>query len=348
MSTLLLPALAAAALTASPAEVAMLCSPADGASTQLRFQRVGDTALAEVAAELAHLPGETVLGAVLPGTRSVLAIAATMPSRDLSFASSLVRLDAGKPPRFLVDKVVSSSRPFLTANGRIFVQRGTAGADPTTRGAMRVDALTIDEVSLRDGKPRTVLAFSGFFLFIAGEFDGRLLIYRAGVEGADIVAVHPDALSVQVLARITPLARDFVVDVKNRALYYTQGDPARGQWFLERLDLVTHKTSPLAAPRSFDMALLPTLFPQGTLAYSPKIGEGLRLVGGDRTVLAGQGNAGYERIRFFTRQGVLAIGLHEVPSDFPSPFAVDVRTGQALPLLAPPKARLDIAGVIER
>jgi hypothetical protein len=345
MPSLLLPFLTAAVFSASPAEVALLCSPAGGQSTQLRFQPLGSLELAPVVAEVAHLPGESVLGSVLPHSKTVLAIATTAPTRDLSFAASLIRLEADAPPRFLADRVVPSTRPLVTSTGRVFVQRGKPGTVPTERGAMRVDSLTIDEISTLDGSARTVHTFTGFIAFLAGEFDGRLIVYRVGVEGADLIALHPDALSVTLLARITPLARDFVVDSKGRALYYTQGNPQRGQWFIERLDFDTLKTGALPA-RGFDMALLPTLFPKEPLAFSPGTGQGLRAVGTDKTVFPSTGK-GYERLRAFAARGNIAIGLNEVPSDFATPFAVDLRTGKSIPFVAPAKNLLDIAGLTE-
>ncbi len=347
MAPTLLSIFAAAALNAAPAQVALLCSPAGGQSTQLRFQPIGQTELAPVVAEVAHLPGETTLGAVLPRSKTVLAIITNTPTRDLSFAASLVKLEAGKPPRFLADRVVPVTRPLVTANGRVFVQRGTAGTPSNERGAMRVDELTIDEISSATGTARTVLAFKGYFTFLIGEFDGRLLIYRSGTNGADVIAVHPDSLGVEQLTPIAPLARDFTVDATNRALYYTQADRARRRWFIERLDLATHQITALPVS-SADMALLPTLFPfpHARLSFSPGQGQGLREVGSDQSHFTATGS-GYERVRFFAARGTVAVGLNEVPSDFATPFAVDLRLGTRLPLTAPPKSLLDIAGVIE-
>lgn len=336
---------AAAALNVAPAQVALLCSPAGGQSTQLRFQPLGQTELAPVVAEVAHVPGETTLGAVLPQSKTVLAVVTTTPSRDLSFAGSLVKLEAGKPPRFLADRVVPSTRPLITSDGRVFVQRGTIGTPGNERGAMRVDELTIDEISAATGAARTVLTFKGYFAFLIGAFDGRLLIYRLGTSGADVIAVHPDSLGVERLSPIAPLARDFAIDAANRALYYTQADRERRRWFIERLDLATHQVTALPVSSS-DMALLPTLFPNGKISFSPGPGQGLRAVGSDQSHFASTG-AGYERLRFFTARGTIAVGLNEAPSDFSTPFAVELRTGTRLPLAAPPKNLLDIAGVTE-
>jgi len=47
----------------------------------------------------------TVLGALLPGTRTVLAIAQSVDSRDTTWAASLVKLEPGKPSITLADRV---------------------------------------------------------------------------------------------------------------------------------------------------------------------------------------------------------------------------------------------------
>ena len=83
------------------------------------------------------------------------------------------------------------------------------------------------------------------------------------------------------------------------------------------------------------MALLPTPLPDGRIAFAPAQGAGLKDLDG-KIVLEAQG-PGFERVRAFTKKRV-AIGLHEIPGEFPLPFG-----GFA----APARQRLDVAGVIE-
>jgi len=89
------------------------------------------------------------------------------------------------------------------------------------------------------------------------------------------------------------------------------------------------------------MALLPTLLPDGAIAWAPSAGGGLVRAGGAR-VLAARG-PGFERVRAFA-QG-LAIGLHERPSELNELFAVTLGDGRPLAVAAPPGALLDVAGV---
>lgn len=314
-------------LLAAAPDVALLSTAPDAEVTELRFQPLGDTRLTAPVAKLSHVPTETVLGAVIPGTRKVVANAVTEPRKDLSFASSLFLLEANKPARVLCDRVALSTRPLVTVDGRVFVQRGKAGEN-------RVDPLTIDEVDLRTGKTREVIAFNGFITFLAGSLGRELLVYRIGPKGADLVAVHADALGVRVLIpSMQPLARDFAVAIDGRSLVYTQGDSATGQWFVERLDLQTLENKRIAQGPT--MALLPTPLPDGRVAFAPAQGAGLKDLEG-KSVIEAQG-PGFERVRGFTKKRV-AVGLHEIPGDFPLPLG-----GFA----APAKHRLDVAGVIE-
>lgn len=305
-------------LTATP-EVALLTTVPDAEATELRFQPMAEPALAAPVARLTHVPFEDVFGALIPGTRRVVATAVTVPSKDKSFASSLFLLEANKKPKLLCDRVVLANRPAVSAEGRVFIARGKNDAP-----------LTVEEVDVDTGKTRELLSWRGSAAFIAGTLGREVLVYRVSSTGADLVAVHADALGVRVLIPAMPaLARDFVLTADRSALLYTQGDETTGRWYLERLDLKTLiRTRHAEGP---SMALLPTPLPDGRIAFAPGEGQGLKDLEG-RGVLAPNG-AGYERIRAFTKLG--PVGLHETPGDFP----------KAIGFSAPAKVRLDVAGV---
>lgn len=308
-------------LLAAAPEVAVLSTVPDAEMTELRFQPVGLAAPVPAVARLSHVAFEDVFGAVVPGTRIVVATTVARPARDLSFAASLFALEANKPARLLCDRVALGNRPVVSAEGRVFVQRGRSGDAP----------VTVDEVDVRTGKTRELLSFTGSAAFIAGTLGREVLVYRVSATGADLVAVHADALGVRVLVpAMAALARDFAVTADKAALLYTQSDGVR--WFVERLDLRTLGRARLAEGPS--MALLPTPLPDGRIAFAPSEGAGLKDLEG-RAVLAPAG-AGYERVRAFLKDRT-PIGLHETPSGFPAPIG----------FAAVPKARLDVAGVIE-
>jgi hypothetical protein len=315
-------------LAAAPPEVAVLSTPGAVETTELRFQRPGET-LAPAAAHFDHVKGSTVLGSLLPGTHTVLAIAQTVDARDPSWAASLVRLEPGKPAVTLTDRVALSTRPLVTRDGRVLVQRGRAAEGTST--------ITIDEIDPRTGAARTIHSFSGHTAFIAGAFEGEVLLYRVGASGADLVAVHRDALSVRTLVpSMVALARDFTTD--GRALYFTTAD--RDGWLVARVDLKTGEQRVMA--RGGHVALLPTLLPEG-LALSAGPGEGLRYLDGTAALLPL--NRGFERV--LAQRAGFAFALHELPSDFPSAYAVELKTGRVLTIAAPAEARLDLAGVAE-
>lgn len=330
-------ALLSSVVAAAP-EVAILSSAQDVA--ELRFQPVGAAELAPVAARFTHVDGATVLGAVLPNRRVVLATATMAHDFDPSFASSLVRLEAGKPARVLVDRLVLSTRPLVTAEGRVFVQRGRAGKEPGDgRGALRDDELTIDEVNPDSGAVRTVYRTRGYTTFLCGSLGRELVVYQVDAEGGRLLLVHADTLAARTVRTIVPLAWDFTVDEKRRQLVYTQGAQGEQRWSVERVDLVTGASKQLAQGAS--VALLPTLLPDGRVAVSR--GEGRGLAAGEDAVVPARG-PGFERVRAVL-DGV-AIGLHEIPSDFPRAFAVRLADKKPLELITAPDARLDIAGVL--
>ncbi|MEW5739402.1 MAG: hypothetical protein AB1938_10775 [Myxococcota bacterium] len=323
-------------LAAAP-EVALLDSAGD--STRLRFQPVGSTTLAPVAASLVHAEDSTVLGALLPGRKKVvLATAIVGRVRDESFAAGLFRLEAGVPSRLLVDRVAASTRPLVLENGRVFVQRGRPGE---VTGLGRVDSLSIDEVDPDSGKTRTVYEARGFTTFLAGALGRELVVYEVGLEGARLLAVHVDVLSVRtVVASLPPLAFDFSVDAAGKRVVFTLGQPGVERWRVVAVDLSSGALSSLAEGPS--VALVPAVLPDGRVAFAKGEGQGLTLAGGDARVLAPQG-PGYERLRAVVRG--LAVGLHETPSGFPRLFTVSLGDGRSFATAFPAQTRLDVAGV---
>jgi hypothetical protein len=252
---------------------------------------------------------------------------------DLSFGAALYRLEAGVATRQLVDRVAVSSRPVVSPDGRVFVQRGRPGPG-------RLDELTVDEVDVQTGEARTVYATKGFVTFVVGVLGRELLVYDVTPRGGRVVLVHLDSLAVRVLQTLAPLAHDLVLDEPRRRLLFTLGEVGRERYSLVQTDLdAPYSTRVLAV--SDEVTLLPTPWPDGRVLRSAGAGRGLVDVGGGAVVLSVHG-PGFERVRAFV-DGV-AVGLHEVPSDFPRLFAV--KGGVELPLAAPAQQRLDVAGVL--
>lgn len=314
----MLPLTALALVLAADPQVAVLSSR--GAEGELRFQPASAQEVVAPAVRFAHAEGSPVLGSLLPGTRVVVATAVMKERGDLSFASALLRLEAGKPARVLADGVVYGSRPHVTAEGRVFVARGVAGAELSEQG--RVDALVIDEVNATTGKARTVYASRGFVTYIGGSIGRELVVYELTTHGARLLAVHVDTLAVRVLLpSMVALARDFFVDAPRRRVLFTQGTPHEDAWFVEALQLDTRERTVIA--RSNEPRLLASVSPDGALF----VNEAPRVEAG---------RLGYWRVQLARKDLVLA--LHEVPGEFPSAFVSGRR------LATPPDARLDLAG----
>ena len=329
-------------LAAGPPEVAWLCGASDdGDFAELRFQRVGDLTLAPAVSRFTIVPRSTVTGVLLPGARTVLAVAYTRPARDETWAFSLLRLEPGRAPVMLLSNLAAASRPVVTRTGRVFVERGSAGPDAE---AWRVDELRIDEVNPSTGVTRALLSARGFWASPVGTLGQELFVYRADPRGARLEALDLESGEARVLRASMPAtAHDFTVDAVSGALLYTLGDPRTHGWRLERLELKSLQVTVLASGPS--VALLPTVFPSGRVGFAPRAGGGLREAAPEsqRVLLPPQG-AGFERVRFFADG--LALGLHEVPGDFPQPLAVSLADGAPVVLLAPKQMRLELVGVV--
>ncbi len=315
-------------LAASP-EVAVLSSRGDLA--ELRFQPVGTPELSAPVARFTHAEGSAVKGSLLPRSRVVVASATLRSGGDLSFANSLIRLEAGKGPRVLADQLVYGSRPLMTAEGRVFVSRGVAGLEPMDgRDALRVDALTIEEIDPVNATRRVVHSSAGYLLFLAGAWGRELIIYEVAPVGARLISVHVDTFAVrELLHTMAPLARDFVVDAPRHRVLFTQGAEAR--WFVEQVDLLTLASSRLA--EGAEVTLMPAVLADGRVLING--GAGLFLEGAPAI-------PGFSRLVF--QQKNLIVGLHLRPSEFPLIFAL--KDGVTQVLIAPPDSRLDVAGVI--
>jgi hypothetical protein len=216
--------------------VALLSTPPAGEETALYLIAPGATALPAPAARFGHLPYASVQAAVVPGSTTVVAVADRAPGSDRSFASGLVRLAPGAEPVWLCDRVVMASRP-LVWRGRVLVARGRAGAAPV-EGAYRVDDLTIDEIDLGGGAPRTLHGMRGYLLYLVGVAGDEVLVYRVRPDGADIVALARDGRTRTVVPSLAPFARDFAVDAGSLS-YENRHETDPKRWVVERVDVAS-------------------------------------------------------------------------------------------------------------
>ena len=328
--------------------LAMLSTPVGGERTTLRFQPTHPGApLADVSAELTHRPDAVVLGAVLPGTRTVLATALTAPERDVSWASTLFRLEAGQPAQPLVDRVYAFTRPLVTPAGRVFVLRGTPGPDPTddsiSRGELRSDLLTVDEVDPRTAAVRTVYSTKGYLAFLAGALRSELVVYRVDPSGAELLAVQVDTGSTRLLTKLAPFARDFSVDSTTGTLYFTQLSSDGVSWQVEALQLASGAREVRVSHQQRSAS--PHAWPAGGLLHSE--GEGGLLVLGSSGPRTARRPAGVDVVSGFSSDLAWAIGLHQLEGVLPEPLLLRTATLEAEPVPSVAGERVDLAGFVD-
>jgi hypothetical protein len=314
-NALIVAILALASSHARAEGVALIASEPLGEMSEV-YEVRPDTPLAAPVGRFQHLPGASVQAVVLPGSRTVLAVADRTPGRDLSFASGLVRLAPDSAPVWLCDRVVVASRPLVTPDGRVLVSRGRPG--PETEGVARVDDLTIDVIDPATGQARTLLAMRGFLLYLAGVHGNEVYVYRVRPDGADVVALGPDGAVRTVVPDLPPFARDFSIDASGALVFQNL---AGRRWVVERVNAHTHARARLGDKAELSEA--PLVWPDGRMTLSAR-----------------------RRLFAASSDGRHAAALRLAPGGFPVPELVDTTSGAARPLPAPPGRRVAIAGFV--
>jgi hypothetical protein len=338
--------------------VALLATQPSAGTTSLYLARAGESTPSLPVASFPHLPGAVVRGAVLPAAGAVLATADTAATRDASFNASLFRVDPRHGSTLLCDRIVHASRPLVTPAGRVFVARGVAG--PALEGAMRVDALTVDEIDPFTGQAWTVHAYAGYLTFLAAAVEDDLLVYRVGPDGADLVRVDPDTFEVRpVLASMPPFARDFSLNPATNTLVFQERDETDSHlWVVDQLDLTTRARTRVATGPSPTFS--PHALADGRVLYNAGTG-GLQVLGQNGAVAPQKGAVAPQRGAVAPQkiavaplgpgvnvieaeQGGWIAGRHTVAGQLPQGFALEVATGRVAALAAPPGTRVAVAG----
>jgi hypothetical protein len=331
--------------------VAIFVTKPGALHTSLYFAKVGGAHLSTPVATFSHPLDAAVQGAVIPGSRTALAVVEDAPGRDKSFNSVLLRVAPHEPPERLCDDVVFGTRPLVMPSGRVFVARGKAGVLPPDASIanLRVDELSVDEVLLETGALRTVHTYSGYLTFFAGSFHNEILLYRVSRAGADIVGVDADAGALRVIVpKLPAFARDFSVDAASGALVFRGRHETNTKvWTVERVDLASGKTARLFESPS--MTLAPHVLPAGAgaVAYNPYSQSGLAILGSsaDVSVQAPLG-AGIDVLVATSPDGAWVAAQHTRPGELSVPFALNTKTGRAASLPSLAGARAVVAGFV--
>lgn len=337
--------LATPAIGAAPA-VALVCGKQGERESTVRAQPLGAAQPAPPLTRFEHLPWAVVRGGMLPEGEVAMVVADLRRRGDPSFGATLLRLEPGAPPRVLAENVAHASRPHVTAEGRVFIERGAPGAEPDVeaarRGELRTDALTIDEIDPASGVARQVHRFAGYTTHLAGSFEGQLVVYRVDRSGAELVLIPMKGGAPRVLiSDLPPFAREFSVDDSGRLLF-VNADRASRRWRLESLDLRSLERKILTtSPRP---GLAPFAW-RGEVYYSPDGAAGLaRLERGERVELNLFG-AGSDRLEARSPDGRWIALSHRLPSTLPLPVSLGI-DGVGMPLAYPSGERCEVLGFV--
>jgi hypothetical protein len=325
-----MPALAG---SASPRAV-VIATPHDetAKSSEIRWVDVGPAGL-RISRTLSvpHAAGAVVRGDVLPGLDAVAVVCDEDGARDPEFGAALFRSET-TGLRQLATGLVHASRPLASIDGNLYVERGA-------RGANRIDALTIDSVNPTTGSLRTLHAWSGFALHLAGELGSELIVYRVGVSGAEIIAIDRASGSLRIVAALPAFARDFSIDANRNAIVFSNRNDADAHlWIVERMDLATGARTRLH--QETDESPAPFAMPSGDVAWTAARRSGLWISGKSTAPLG----AGFDSVRAVTNDGTLALVAHVPSSGFDSAAILDLGSPRTLPL--PVDVRIEPIGFV--
>ena len=297
--------------------------------------------LPAAAARFEHVPGAVLRANVLPVAASVLVAVDRQVTRDLSWAAELLLLEPGKAARVVSDRVAHGSRPLISPQGRIFVERGRSG--PPLPDTLRVDEVTVDEVFLDARPSRTIYAGQGYGAHLAGWYGGELVLYLVAPGKMDLVAIDADSGKSRKLVNNLPLARDFSSDDHGRLVFLAR-DLAQALWTIERVDL-GHGTREILW-RGLDGRASPHTWPGGRVVYNAGNASGLAILG--EAAWNATGREGIEVVEALSYSRKWAAALHYPPTgDIPSTMLIDASNGQHRVLPGLSGVRLEIAGFIE-
>lgn len=317
-----------------PIRLAVLATSGTGDRTHLHLAYPGQP-LAEPVATLTHPIDAAVAGTVLADGAVAVAVDFAIGT-DRSFGSFLFRLEAGAAPKLLCRGVAYASRPFVTDDGRVYVQRGTAGAERSD--AMRIDALTVDEVDPVTGVVINLWHGPGYVAYVAGAFREDLVLYIVSDEGARLLLVDQNTGTERLIApSIPPFANSFSVSRDGELLFQNRDAVDVKTWNVVRLDLGSGDLEPIEQSSA---PMTAVIWPGGELTIGDPTGD-LQERSGLRTSTVPEVLA----VRSFAADGTAAAGLVFRAGSSAPEVVVIASDGSEIGRIAPPaRTRLDVAG----
>jgi hypothetical protein len=328
------------ALTAGP-KVALLVSAPEGNESAWVETTPLASALPAPLARLSHLAAASVHAALLPHRRALVAVADMERTRDGTFGSWLVVLEANASAKKIIDHCVRASRPVVLGDGGVLVERGQAGPEPSAEevaaGALRSDELSVARVDVESGQVTTLHAFAGYATHLAGLAGNEVVLYRVAFQHADLVAVDVETGAERTIVEALPaFARDFSVD--GRDLLFT--NRLEQGWAVVRINLDSGEQATLSAAAG--LWALPRAVPGGGLLLND--GRGGTVVGGrglDRPL-----GPGFDVLEDVSSDGRFWALSHRVPGRVPVPYLFDSKTEVVLPIAVDGGRRAEIVGLV--
>jgi hypothetical protein len=312
-----------------------------------------------------HVHASARRGAILggaPGEEAALVVVDEPGDRHSSFRAALHRVDHGKATR-LCGEVSRLSTPVVTKSGRVLVERGADGPDPSDDDAkllrLRVDELRVDEVDPWSGAISPRWNGRGYVAYLATTFglscEGagleEIAVYFTSPSESKLFALDPATGRSRTLApAIPPFARDFSWDAAHARLVFADlasRDSRRTLVFA--LDPSTSALTTVYASRHDHPS--PFALAGGDLAVSGDDDRGLDLLlASGRTVHVAPLGDGADRVTAKSPDGRWVAVRHTpkeaVRSEPPRTIALDVATQRWVELGVPKTDEVEVLGFL--
>jgi hypothetical protein len=296
------------------------------------------------------------------GEEAALVVVDEPGDRRSGFRAALYRVDHGAATR-LCGEVSRRSTPIVTKSGRVLIERGADGPDPTAdegqRLQLRLDELRIDEVDPWTGAITPRWSGRGYVAYLATTFGldatgagvEEIAVYFTSPTVSQLFALDPATGRARVLApAIAPFARDFSWDATHARIVFADlaAKDASGSLVLA-LDPATRTLSTILAS-SHDHPS-PFALPSGDLAVASHDDLGLDVIlSGGRTRHVGPLGDGVDHVAAASPDARWVALRHTpkvaVRGEPPRTVAFDVVSQRWLDLGLPASAEVDAIGFL--
>lgn len=327
--------------TAPPTTALVLATAHDEAASSTDVRRVelrADGMRSTTLATIRHPAGAVVRGDAEHGR---IAVVADDPRARGDWGAALYRVtDHGATA--LLDRVGHARKPLVGDDGRIYVERGSTGPEPSAAdgaaGHLREDPIEISAID-DAGTVQSVYSANAYALHLAGELDRELVVYRVRFGGADLVAIDRSTGRSRLVTPLAPFARDFSIDRGRRSVVFSNRDGARvDRWITVRVDLATGQSTELHAEEG--TAPAPFALGSGDVAFTALGRGGLSFDRGPSVEVLGPG---FDAVQAESVDGAWLLVAHVPASGYDETVAF-ARADQRVLRLTTRDERIDAIG----